>query len=294
MSSKCTLCPRNCRVDRAKGELGFCRCADLPVIARAAPHYGEEPCISGTKGSGTVFFSGCNMQCVFCQNSDISINRDGKNVSVSRLAQIFSELEELGVHNLNLVTASHFTDKVVEALKIAKPNIPVVWNSSGYESVETLKLLDGHVQIYMPDFKYTTSDVALRYSGAKDYPQIAASAIKEMYRQTGKYAIDDDGLLKRGILIRHLILPGRLDDTFDVIDWISETFPKNSVLFSLMSQFVPLLDNQRFPEISRLITQEEYDRAQSYLSLSRIENGFFQELSSATDELIPNFDLTGV
>ena len=294
MSSKCTLCPRNCLVDREKGELGFCRCADLPVIARAAPHYGEEPCISGTKGSGTVFFSGCNMQCVFCQNSDISINRDGKNVSVSRLAQIFSELEELGVHNLNLVTASHFTDKVVEALKIAKPNIPVVWNSSGYESVETLKLLDGHVQIYMPDFKYTTSDVALRYSGAKDYPQIAASAIKEMYRQTGKYAIDDDGLLKRGILIRHLILPGRLDDTFDVIDWISETFPKNSVLFSLMSQFVPLLDNQRFPEISRLITQEEYDRAQSYLSLSRIENGFFQELSSATGELIPNFDLTGV
>ena len=294
MSSKCTLCPRNCLVDREKGELGFCRCADLPVIARAAPHYGEEPCISGTKGSGTVFFSGCNMQCVFCQNSDISINRDGKNVSVSRLAQIFSELEELGVHNLNLVTASHFTDKVVEALKIAKPNIPVVWNSSGYESVETLKLLDGHVQIYMPDFKYTTSDVALRYSGAKDYPQIAASAIKEMYRQTGKYAIDDDGLLKRGILIRHLILPGRLDDTFDVIDWISETFPKNSVLFSLMSQFVPLLDNQRFPEIARSITQEEYDRAQSYLSLSRIENGFFQELSSATGELIPNFDLTGV
>ena len=294
MSSKCTLCPRNCLVDREKGELGFCRCADLPVIARAAPHYGEEPCISGTKGSGTVFFSGCNMQCVFCQNSDISINRDGKNVSVSRLAQIFSELEELGVHNINLVTASHFTDKVIEALKIAKPNIPVVWNSSGYESIETLKTLEGYVQIYMPDFKYTTSNVALRYSGAKDYPEIAASAIKEMYRQTGKYAIDDDGLLKRGILIRHLILPGRLDDTFDVIDWISETFPKNSVLFSLMSQFVPLLDNQRFPEISRLITQEEYDRAQSYLSLSRIENGFFQELSSATDELIPNFDLTGV
>ena len=294
MSAKCTLCPRNCGVDRAKGELGFCRCADLPIIARAAPHFGEEPCISGTKGSGTVFFTGCNMQCVFCQNRDISINGSGKSVNVSRLAQIFSELEALQVHNLNLVTASHFADKVIEALRLAKPSIPVVWNSSGYESIETLKMLEGYVQIYMPDFKYTASDAAFRYSDAKDYPEIAASAIKEMYRQTGSYEIDSKGLLKRGVLIRHLILPGRLDDTFDVIDWISDTFPNNSVLFSLMSQFVPLLDNERFPEIARSITQDEYNRAQSYLSLSGIENGYFQELSSATDELIPSFDLTGV
>ena len=294
MSSKCTLCPRNCGVDRSNGKLGFCRCGDLPIIARAAPHFGEEPCISGTSGSGTVFFSGCNMHCVFCQNREISTNCIGKEVSINRLAEIFSELEASGVHNINLVTASHFTDKVIEALKIAKPKIPIVWNSSGYESVDTLKILEGYVQIYMPDFKYTSSESAVRYSSAKDYPETAKSAIMEMYRQTGKYDLDDDGLLKSGVLIRHLILPGRLEDTLDVIDWISESFPKNTVLFSLMSQYVPLLDKESFPEIARSITQEEYDRAQSYLSLSGIENGFFQELSSATEELIPSFDLTGV
>ena len=294
MSEKCFLCPRKCGVDRSSGELGFCRCYDLPLVARAAAHFGEEPCISGSCGSGTVFFSGCNMQCVFCQNREISFDGHGKIVSVARLAEIFSELEETGVHNLNLVTPSHFTDKIIEALKIAKPTIPVVWNSSAYESVETLKMLEGYVQVYMPDLKYTSADAAFRFSCARDYPSVAKSAILEMYRQTGNFVIDSEGLLKHGVLIRHLILPDRLDDAFDVIDWISESFPKNAVLFSLMSQFVPLADKAAYPELARSLSREEFDRAQSYLSLSRIENGYFQELSSATKELIPSFDLTGV
>jgi len=294
MSGKCFLCPRNCGADRKNGELGFCRCGDLPVVARAAAHFGEEPCISGACGSGTVFFSGCNMQCVFCQNREISFDGRGKEVSVERLAQIFSELEESGVHNINLVTPTHFTNKIIEALKIAKPKIPVVWNSSAYENVETLKALEGVIQVYMPDLKYTSADAASRYSGAADYPSIAKSAIVEMYRQTGKFEVDDEGLLKSGVLIRHLILPNRIDDAFDVIDWIAESFPKKALLFSLMSQFVSLADKAKFPELDRSLSREEFDRAQSYLTLSSIENGYSQELSSATDELIPSFDLTGV
>jgi putative pyruvate formate lyase activating enzyme len=294
MSGKCMLCPRKCGVDRHNGKLGFCRSGENPIIARAAPHFGEEPCISGSCGSGTVFFSGCNMQCVFCQNREISFEGHGKAVSVTRLAEIFSELEENEVHNINLVTPTHFTDSIIEALKIAKPKIPVVWNSSAYENVETLKLLEGYIQVYMPDFKYSSSDAALRYSGAKDYPDIAKAAIMEMYRQTGAFHLDEEDLLKSGLLIRHLVLPGRLDDAFDVIDWVNERFPKNAVLFSLMSQFVPLADKLKYPEISRSLSREEYDRAFSYLSLSGIENGYFQELSSATDELIPSFDLSGV
>ncbi len=292
--SRCFLCPRVCGADRSSGERGFCGCGEMPVIARAAAHFGEEPCISGDCGSGTVFFSGCNMHCVFCQNREISIEGRGKEVRVARLAEVFSELEESGVHNLNLVTATHFADKVVEALKLAKPKIPVVWNSSAYESIETLKMLEDYVQVYMPDLKYSSDDAALRYSGAKDYPSVAKKAILEMYRQTGRFVLDADGLLKSGVLIRHLILPERLDDVFDVIDWISESFPKNGVLFSLMSQFFPLADKEKYPELDRLLSKDEYERAQSYLSLSAIENGYFQELSSATGELIPDFDLTGV
>ncbi|MBP8640095.1 MAG: radical SAM protein [Oscillospiraceae bacterium] len=294
MSPKCFLCPRNCGIDRAAGELGFCRCGENPIIARAAAHFGEEPCISGFCGSGTVFFSGCNMHCVFCQNREISFGGKGKEVSVARLAEIFSELEASGVHNLNLVTPTHFTDKIIEALKIAKPTIPVVWNSSAYESVETLKTLEGYVQVYMPDLKYTSAEAAFRFSCARNYPIIAKAAILEMFRQTGSFVMDSEGLLNSGVLIRHLILPDRLDDAFDVIDWVTESFPKNAVLFSLMSQFLPLADKFKYPELARSLTREEFDRAQSFLSLSAIEHGYFQELSSATNELIPSFDLTGV
>ena len=292
--SKCYLCPRNCGADRAAGERGFCGQGDEIVIARAAPHFGEEPCISGTWGSGTVFFSGCNMRCVFCQNREISFEGKGREISVSRLAEIFAELEDEDVHNINLVTPTHFADKIAESLKIAKLKIPVVYNCGGYESVETLKKLEGLVQIYMPDLKYTSAAAAARYSAAPDYPKAAKAAIMEMFRQTGECVFDEEGLLKKGVLIRHLILPERLDDAFDVIDWVSESFPKGAVLLSLMSQFIPLADKEKFPELSRRLTREEYDRAESYLMLSDIENGYFQDLSSATDEMIPSFDGTGV
>ncbi len=260
------------------------------MIARAAPHYGEEPCISGTRGSGTVFFSGCNMRCCFCQNSEISTGGKGQVVSVERLAKVFEKLQDQEVHNINLVTPTHFAHKIAEALRLAKPRIPVVWNCSGYERVETLRMLEGLVQIYMPDLKYTNAYYAGRYSAAPDYPQVSKAAILEMYRQTGPCVLDRDGILKRGVLIRHLILPGRLDDAFDVIDWVDESMPKGAVLLSLMSQFTPLADREKFPELSRTLTREECQRAESYFMLSGIEQGFLQDLCSATDEMIPVFD----
>jgi len=290
----CNLCPRGCGADRAAGELGFCGCGSEVKLARAAAHFGEEPCITGLDGSGTVFFSGCTLRCVFCQNREISLQGRGKPVSVERLAEIFSELEDEGVHNLNLVTATPFADKVAYALELAKPKIPVVWNSSGYERIETLRLLEGHIQIYMPDLKYTTPLAARRYSGARDYPAVARAAITEMYRQIGPFVMDENGILQRGVLIRHLILPGRLKDTFEVIDWVADTFPQNSVLFSLMSQFTPFADRVKFPDLARPISKEEHEKAQKYLSQSGIESGYFQDLTAATDEMVPHFDFTGV
>lgn len=292
--SACNMCPRLCGADRAKGETGICGRGALPVIARAAPHFGEEPCISGKRGSGAVFFSGCNLQCVFCQNREISSGGFGREVSVQRLADIFRELEDTGVHNLNLVTASHFTGAAARALELARPRIPVVWNSSGYELPETLKRLEGLVSVYMPDLKYSLPERAGRYSSAPDYPERAKAAILEMYRQTGPFQMDGQGILKRGLLIRHLLLPGGLEDAFDLIDWISAGFPKGTVLFSLMGQFTPLADPEKHPEIARRVTDSEYGRALDYARLCGLENGYFQELSSATDELIPDFDLTGV
>lgn len=288
------LCSRRCGADRAAGQLGYCGCGDRVRLARAAPHFGEEPCITGLDGSGAVFFSGCTLRCVFCQNREISLQGRGKEVGIERLAEIFGELEAEGVHNLNLVTATPYADKVVKALRLAKPKIPVVWNTSGYESLETLRLLEGYVQIYMPDYKYTTPLAAKRWSGARDYPAVARAAILEMYRQTGPFSMDASGILQSGVLIRHLLLPGRLRDAFAVIDWVSETFPPDGVLFSLMSQYVPFADKAKFPELARPVSQEEYDSAQARLAASAIENGYFQDLSSATDEFIPHFDFTGI
>ncbi len=289
----CNDCPRRCgarRDDRSGG--GVCASPSLPRVIRAAPHFGEEPCISGSRGSGTVFFSGCNLRCVFCQNYEISTGGFGKELSVSGLRDIFLRLRDRGVHNLNLVTGSHFVRQIAEALDGLTLRIPVVWNSSGYDSVSSLRLLDGLVQVYMPDLKYLSAPLAAKYSAAPDYPDVARAALDEMFRQVGLFRLDGEGLLTRGMLVRHLVLPGALDNSFDVIDYVAERFPGDRVLFSLMSQFTPTAHCP--PELSRTLNAEEYARISSYLTLSGIENGFFQELEAAGTELIPDFDLTGV
>lgn len=295
MKYVCNECPRCCgaaRGDNIPG--GFCGSPTLPMVARAAAHFGEEPCISGTRGSGAVFFTGCNLRCVFCQNHEISRGNAGETVAIPRLRDIFKALRDEGVHNINLVTATHYTRAVSEALEGLELGIPVVWNSSGYENVETLRMLEGKVQIYMPDCKYSDSDLARAYSMAPDYPERTAEAILEMYRQTGPFFIDKEGVLQKGVLIRHLILPGRPDNTKGVIDWVARTFPGSDVLFSLMSQYTPMPGTERFPELQKRVSRRENDMLKNYMADCGIQNGFWQEPDSATGELIPAFDLTGV
>lgn len=287
----CRMCPRNCGVSRPDG---ICRMGENPVVARCAPHFGEEPCISGTRGSGAVFFCGCNLGCIFCQNHGISRGQGGKELTVDQLADAFLRLQDQGVHNINLVTATHFTRQAALALEKAKLSIPVVFNSGGYDSVDSLRRLDGLVSIYLPDMKYSSRTAAAKYSRAPDYPETAARAIAEMFRQTGPYVLDGDGIMSRGVIIRHLILPGEMDNTFGVIDWVAERFPEHQVMFSLMSQYTPVVHSEEHPNLNRRLTQEEYDRAESYLSLSGIEDGYFQDLSSAEEEYIPAFDCTGL
>ena len=290
--SQCLICPRKCGADRTNGA-GFCLSGKDPKIARAALHHWEEPCISGTRGSGTVFFSGCSLKCVFCQNDEISRGNFGKAVSVSRLREIFFELIEKGAHNINLVNPTHWAMQILQALGDGLP-VPVVYNTGGYDRVETLRMFDGRVQIYLPDMKYSDSTIAGKYSKAPDYPETAKKAILEMFRQTGSFEIDDDGIMRRGVIIRHLILPENIENTVRVIDWVSDTFSPGQVLFSLMSQFTPTKGCLEFSELGRRLSQEEYDLCYDYLASSNIEDGFFQELSSAAEEYIPPFDLEGV
>ena len=290
----CSACPRACGAVRSDEEgSGVCRMGRLPRLARAAAHMWEEPCISGDRGSGAVFFSGCALKCVYCQNRKISAEGFGKTVSVSRLREIFLELAGTGVHNINLVNPTHYIDSVIEAASGGLP-VPLVWNSGGYDSVASLKRLEGVVDVYLPDMKYALREPARRCSAAADYPEVAKAAIREMFRQTGPYVMDGDGLLRRGVVIRHLILPENLDNTRAVIDWVSSEFAPGDVLFSLMSQYTPCGDLTDFPEISRRLTEAEYAEAISYLEDSGITDGFYQELSSAKEEYIPEFDLRGV
>ena len=291
----CRDCPRDCgarRGDELSG--GVCASPSLARVARAAPHFGEEPCLSGTRGSGAVFFTGCNLRCVFCQNREISRGRAGKTLSVPELREIFLRLRDQGVHNLNLVTGSHFVRPIAEALEGLELGIPVVWNSSGYESVETLRRLEGLVQVYMPDMKYARADLAKRYSLAEDYPAVAAAAIHEMFRQTGPFMMDEDGLLRSGVLIRHLILPGEDLNTMDVIDFVADEFPHGSVLFSLMSQYTPMPGLERFPTLQQRVDAELNARMCAYMQRRRIETGYWQEPDAAGDGMIPAFDGTGL
>lgn len=291
----CNLCPRKCNIDRSpltENGKGFCGMGEQPVLARAALHFWEEPPISGEKGSGTVFFSGCNLKCVFCQNEIISSEKYGKTVSVERLKEIYSELIAQGAHNINLVTPTHYAHAVAESLKTPLP-VPVVYNCGGYESISTLKMLEGKISIYIPDLKYADNALAMRYSAAPEYFETATAAILEMYRQTGDYVINDDGIMQKGIIIRHLVLPGQLDNTKRVIDWVKSTFTDGQVLFSLMSQFTPN-KSCRLDELGRRLNKSEYEEIAEYLYDSGIEDGFMQELSSAKEEYIPPFDLSGI
>lgn len=292
----CSDCPRKCGAKRS-GETagGFCASPALARVARAAPHFGEEPCLSGTRGAGTIFFTGCNLRCVYCQNRGISRGGGaGQTVSVQALRDMMLRLRDEGVHCIDLVTPTHFLRPVREALEGLELGVPVVWNSSGYESVEELRSLEGLVQVYLPDYKYSDAALAKRYSAAEDYPEVAAAAIREMYRQRGPYRLDEDRLLVSGVMIRHLILPGAIENAMGAIDFAADGFPKNSVLFSLMSQYTPMPGLDRFPELGRRVSAEENARLIRYMRACGIEDGYWQELSSATADEIPAFDGTGV
>lgn len=288
---ECRLCPRMCGAERSEYEgRGVCGMGTLPRLARCAPHYDEEPCISGKSGTGAVFFSGCTLRCAFCQNWSVSHEGFGKPVSVARLREIFFELIDKGVTSISLITGTQFIPAIIEALKGGLP-VPVVWNSSGYERVETLRMLEGLVDVYLPDFKYMDAALAKRLSGAEDYPEVAVKAIEEMIRQTGPAAYGDDGLMKKGTLIRHLVLPGHLDNTLMVLRRIKWDFEGAPV--SLMSQYVPMGDAGKYPDIARRLTQEEYDTAAELFYRLGLE-GYTQELDSAVSAYTPLFDLTGV
>lgn len=290
----CDLCPRQCHALRTseRGD-GLCGMPEGPMVARAALHMWEEPPISGTRGSGTVFFSGCPLGCVFCQNEKISHEHFGKALTLTQLEQVCENLIAQGAHNLNFVTPTHYAHVLRALLTRYRPTVPVVWNTGGYERLENLHSLDGLVDIYLPDLKYLDGNAAERYSAAPDYPQYAVQAIQEMVRQVGPCQFDENGLMKKGVIIRHLILPGQVDGAKAVMDWVADTFPKGTVLFSLMSQYTPWGDLSNVPEIDRRLRRGEMNSAIQYMQNLGLD-GFCQERTSAKEEYTPPFDLTGL
>ena len=288
---KCNLCPRKCGIDR-NSVPGFCGVTNTIKIARAGLHFWEEPIISGKEGSGTIFFSGCNLKCVYCQNYDISTEAFGKEISVNRLAEIFKELEDKGANNINLVTPSHYAQQIVEALKIYRPNIPIVYNTSGYDSLEVLKIMDGWVDVYLTDLKYFSSELSKKYSKAEDYFKVATAAIKEMVRQQPNNVFEKD-LLKKGVVIRHMVLPGCEKDSCKVLDWIKENLGAET-LVSVMGQYTPYHNSKNYPEINRKLKPIEYKIVLNHFLKIGLTNGFSQDLDSASEEYIPPFNLEGV
>lgn len=293
--TECRLCPRQCGVERSK-RTGYCGVSDRVKLARAALHFWEEPCISGERGSGTVFFSGCALKCVFCQNYQLSAGHFGKEVSIQRLAEIFLELQQQGAHNINLVTGGHYVPQIVQALELVRKDlkIPVVYNSSGYETVKTLRQLKGYVDIYLPDLKYYSPERSARYSNARDYFAVASQAVQEMFSQVGPVQFDEQGMLQKGVVVRHMVMPNGVEDTMDILTWIAEYLPLDDILVSVMSQYTPFYKSADYPEINRRLTQEEYDRVLDWMECMGIEQGFVQELSSAKEEYTPDFSLQGV
>lgn len=296
---KCDLCPRKCLVDRKKGEKGICGQTENLKVARAALHFWEEPCISGDAGSGAVFFSGCPLHCVFCQNENIANGMVGKEISLERLVDIFLELQKKRANNINLVTPGHFVPQIVKALDQARKEgltLPVVYNTSSYETVDTIKMLEGYVDIYLPDFKYMSPGLSKKYSHAPDYAEVAKAAIAEMVRQTGKAVFvngDEDNLILRGTIVRHLTLSGCMADSMQILKYLHETYG-DMIYISIMNQFTPLSNLEKYPELNRRITDEEYETLVDYAIEIGIENGFIQEGDTAEESFIPAFDCEGV
>ena len=292
---QCRLCPRECGAARQSGQRGLCGAGKSLRVARAALHFWEEPCISGQTGSGTVFFSGCPLGCRFCQNHDISARCFGKDISVQRLAEIFLELQQQGANNVNLVSPTQYVPQMIEALDLAKPElkIPVVYNTGGYERVETLRMLEGYVDIWLPDAKYADPKRAGDYSNAANYPEVAFAAIAEMLRQAGDPVFDQNGMMRRGVIVRHLVMPGGMQDSLRVLEELANLRQKQHFLLSLMSQYTPYRRDETYPELNRRVSSYEYRRVCEYAQELGFE-GFQQERSSAKEEYTPDFDLTGV
>lgn len=298
----CNFCPRNCKTDRTHTP-GYCKSPAYPTAARAALHLWEEPCISGINGSGTVFFSGCTLRCCFCQNSKISSGGFGTPVTAVRLSEIFLELQTQGAHNINLVTATQYLPSVLEALALAKPklSIPVVYNCGGYETEETIEALAEYVDIWLPDLKYYSSELSARYSGAADYFKVASAAVKKMVELTGEPVFEETAingqtcrLMKKGVILRHLVLPGQKEDSIRLLRWIRDTLPKGQFLISLMSQYTPYHKNSQYPELNRRITTYEYQKVVDAAWELELTDGYIQEKSSAKEEYTPPFELEGI
>lgn len=288
---KCSICPHNCGVNRIDGQIGRCKSKDTVKIALYSIHNFEEPCISGKNGSGTIFFSNCNMNCVYCQNYEISQQGKGKEVSIKRLAEIFIEQQNRNVENINLVTPTSYVPQIIEAIKIARENglnLPIVYNTNGYEKVETLKLLKGYIDIYLPDFKYSDNGLAKRLSKVENYFEITTEALKEMYNQTGKSIFDDKGIMKKGMIIRHLVLPNHILNSKRVLKWINENM--NDVNVSIMAQYFPTYKAKDIDDINRKLTKKEYDEIEKYLYRLNLSNGYIQELGEHEEEYVPNWD----
>ena len=293
---KCELCPRNCKVNRINGEVGFCGATDKIKVARASLHFFEEPCISGDSGSGTIFFSYCNLKCVYCQNYNISTENYGKEITIDRLSEIMLELQEKGANNINLVTPTHYVPQIVEAIKKARRNnltIPIVYNTSGYEKKETIKLLDGYVDIYLTDMKYYNDEYAIKYSKAKNYFKYAKESLDEMFSQVGTPKFDEKGIMTKGIIVRHLVLPNLVSDSKEIIKYLFDKFNDN-IYISIMNQYTPLKHVKKHCELNRTVTENEYDEVINYAISLGIENAFVQEGETQKESFIPDFDNTGV
>jgi putative pyruvate formate lyase activating enzyme len=294
--NNCNLCPRDCNVDRTTNKFGFCKSSSNLKVAKAYPHMWEEPCISGEKGSGTVFFSNCNLNCVFCQNHEISHEAVGKEISIERLSEIFLELEKKGCHNINLVNPTHYVPQIIEGIKLARENgltIPIAYNSNGYEKVETIKSLKGYIQIYIPDLKYFEDKYAIKYSKAPNYFNIASKAIGEMVDQVGKPVFNEQGMMQSGVIIRHLMLPGLLFDSKKVVDYIYKAFG-DAIYLSLMNQYTPMYGAKDYPEINKPLNPKHYDSLIDHCIEIGYKNAFIQESGTSSEIFVPNFNLEGI